>query len=641
MKPQTSKELLHFLAHQALNIRIDSLRMTTQAGSGHPTSCLSAADIAATLFFHTLRYDYTKPSYANNDRFILSKGHAIPVVYAALHQLGVISEQQMLSFRSIDSELEGHPTPRCVYNQAATGSLGQGLSIGLGMALNARYEKLSYRTYVMLGDGEMAEGSVWEAAELAAYEKVDNLIAIADCNTLGQSGASLHPAHAERFAKKFEAFGWHAIVIDGHDLEEIIAALTTAQSTTGKPTAIIAKTFKGYGLESIENKGGYHGKPFTKEELPEQIKALTTRFSVAANFKPTGQFTPLQPVALATALRSHEHSEGVVGSAPAMSLILTKDPHAALFARDKKISTRKAFGYALETLGNNTAVFALDADVKNSTYTEFFGAAHPDRFVECFIAEQNMVGVATGLALRGKIPFAATFACFFTRAYDQIRMAGIGRVALRLCGSHTGVSIGQDGPSQMGLEDLAMMRAIPQSIVLWPSDGVSTYKLVEQMAQYNDGVSYMKTTRADTPMLYDASEEFPIGGCKVLKSSAQDQACIVAAGITLHEALKAYELLKKQNITVAVIDLYSIKPLDRDTLIRVGTNAGKTIITVEDHYAEGGLGEAVASALCNSGIMVHSRAVTQLPRSGSPEALMKLEGIDAESIVEVVKNSIK
>jgi transketolase len=629
MKPQTSKETLHFLARQALNIRIDSLRMTTQAGSGHPTSCLSVADIVATLFFHTLRYDYKKPSYANNDRFILSKGHAIPVVYAALYQLGVISEQQMLSYRSIDSEFEGHPTPRCAYSEAATGSLGQGLSIGLGMALNARYEKLSYRTYVMLGDGEMAEGSVWEAAELAAYEKVDNLIAIADCNTLGQSGASLHPAHAERFAKKFEAFGWHAIVIDGHDLEEISAALTTAQATAGKPTAIIAKTFKGYGLESIENKSGYHGKPFTKEELPEQIKALTTRFSVAANFTPTEIFTPLGPDPI---------KQQVSVQVPALAL--NKDPHAALFARDKKISTRKAFGYALETLGNNPAVFVLDADVKNSTYTEFFGAAHPDRFVECFIAEQNMVGVATGLALRGKIPFAATFACFFTRAYDQIRMAGIGRVALRLCGSHTGVSIGQDGPSQMGLEDLAMMRAIPESVVLWPSDGVSTYKLVEQMAEYNNGVSYMKTTRADTPMLYDASEEFPIGGCKVLKSSAQDRACIVAAGITLHEALKAYDILKKQNITVAVIDLYSIKPLDRDTLIKVGTAAGKTIITVEDHYAEGGVGEAVASALCNSGVTVHSRAVTKLPRSGSPEALMKSEGIDAESIVEAVKKSL-
>jgi transketolase len=630
VKHQISQDTLDFLAYQALQLRINSLRMTTQAGSGHPTSCLSAADIIATLFFHALRYDYQNPVYANNDRFILSKGHAIPVVYAALRQLGVISEQQMLNYRTIDSELEGHPTPRFAYNEASTGSLGQGLSIGLGMALNTRYEKLSYRTYVMLGDGEMAEGSVWEAAELAAHEKIDNLVAIADCNTLGQSGASLHPAHTERFAKKFEAFGWNALVIDGHDLEQINAALAQAQATTGKPTAIIAKTFKGYGLTTIENKSGYHGKPFTHEELPAQIQALTARFEAAAQYQPQQNFIAPQPEKIKS-----------VTTALQLSCDIAKDQHAPLFAFDKKISTRKAFGYALETLGNNTAVFALDADVKNSTYTDFFGNAHPDRFIECFIAEQNMVGVATGLALRGKIPFAATFACFFTRAYDQIRMAGIGRVALRLCGSHSGVSIGQDGPSQMGLEDVAMMRAIPQSIVLWPSDGVSTYKLVEQMALYHDGISYMKTTRSDTPMLYDATEAFPIGGCKVLRSSSNDKACIVAAGITLHEALKAYELLKKQNINVAVIDLYSIKPLDHQTLIKVGTAAGKTIITVEDHYAEGGMGEAVTCALANSGISVHSRAVTKLPRSGSPEELMRFEEIDAESIVEVVMKTIK
>ncbi len=630
MTHQISHSTLSFLSHQALNLRINSLRMTTQSGSGHPTSCLSAADMIAALFFNTLRYDYQNPAYANNDRFILSKGHAIPVVYAALHQLGVISEQDMLNFRSIDSVLEGHPTPRFAYNEAATGSLGQGLSIGLGMALNARYEKLSYRTYVMLGDGEMAEGSVWEAAELAAHDKVDNLVALADCNTLGQSGASLHPAHAERFAKKFEAFGWHTIVIDGHDLEQINAALEQAHTTTGKPTAIIAKTFKGFGLTAIENKSGYHGKPFTHQELPEQIASLKQRFSDAASYTPAEKFTPPAPEALTHAITT---------TAP--TLDIAHDAHADLFARDKKISTRKAFGYALESLGKNASVFAIDADVKNSTYTDFFGNKYPERFVECFIAEQNMVGVATGLALRGKVPFASTFACFFTRAYDQIRMAGIGRVALRLCGSHSGVSIGQDGPSQMGLEDVAMMRAIPQSIVLWPSDGVSTYKLVEQMALYHEGVSYMKTTRADTPMLYDASEKFPFGGCKVLRSSAHDVAAIVTAGITVHEALTAYEMLKQHGINIAVIDLYSIKPLDRATLLNIGTAANKTIITVEDHYAQGGLGEAVVSELRNTGITIHSRAVSKMPRSGEPEALMKFEGIDAASIVALVQSVTK
>lgn len=625
-----SRNTLSFISHQALNLRINSLRMTTQSGSGHPTSCLSAADMIAALFFNTLRYDYQNPAYANNDRFILSKGHAIPVVYAALHQLGVISEQDMLNFRSIDSVLEGHPTPRFAYNEAATGSLGQGLSIGLGMALNARSQKLSYRTYVMMGDGEMAEGSVWEAAELAAHEKISNLIAIADCNTLGQSGASLHPAHAERFAKKFEAFGWHSIIIDGHDLEQILNALEQAHTITDKPTVIIAKTFKGFGLTTIENKGGYHGKPFTHQELPQQIESLKQRFSDAAQYTPTEKFVSPAPESLTQAQPS---------TAPTLNI--TNDTHAALFARDKKISTRKAFGYALETLGKNTSVWALDADVKNSTYTEFFGTKYPDRFVECFIAEQNMVGIATGLALRGNVPFASTFACFFTRAYDQIRMAAIGRVALRLCGSHSGVSIGQDGPSQMGLEDVAMMRAIPQSIVLWPSDGISTYKLVEHMAQYNDGISYMKSTRADTPMLYDASETFPLGGCKVLRSSAHDVAAIVTAGITVHEALRAYETLKQQNINVAVVDLYSIKPLDRATLLKVGTAANKTIITVEDHYAQGGLGEAVVSELRNTEIAIHSRAVSKMPRSGEPEALMAFEGIDAASIVALVQRVTK
>jgi transketolase len=620
---QISQDTLSFLSYQALNLRINSLRMTTQSGSGHPTSCLSAADMIAVLFFKTLRYDYQNPSYANNDRFILSKGHAIPVVYAALHQLGIISEQDLLNFRSIDSVLEGHPTPRFAYNEAATGSLGQGLSIGLGMALNARCEKLSYRTYVMLGDGEMAEGSVWEAAELAAYEKIDNLVVLADCNTLGQSGASLHPAHAERFAKKFEAFGWNAIVIDGHDLEQINAALEQAATITGKPTAIIARTFKGYGLNTVENKSGYHGKPFTHEELPAQIEALQQRFSAAAHYTPIEKFNAPAPEKIAVPDRKQSSLNVVTQRISG------------------KISTRKAFGYALESLGNNTAVWALDADVKNSTYTEFFGAKYPERFVECFIAEQNMVGIATGLALRGKIPFASTFACFFTRAYDQIRMAAIGQAAVRLCGSHSGVSIGQDGPSQMGLEDVAMMRAIPHSVVLWPSDGISTCKLVEQMAHYNNGVSYMKTTRADTAVLYDASETFPLGGCKVLRSSAHDIAAIVTVGITVHEALKAYETLKQQNINVAVIDLYSIKPLDRATLLKIGTSANKTIITIEDHYAQGGLGEAVVSELRNTGITIHSRAVSKMPRSGSPEDLMKFEGIDAASIVALVQSVTK
>jgi transketolase len=623
-------DLIQFLTHQALNLRIDSLRMTSYAGSGHPTSCFSAADIIAALFFHELRYDYKNPSNPNNDRFILSKGHAIPVVYAALHQLGIISEKQLENFRSINSELEGHPTPRFAYNEAATGSLGQGLSIGLGMALHARHYKLPFRTYVMMGDGEIAEGSIWEAAELAAHYHVDNLVGIVDCNRLGQSGESLHAHHVDRLAKKFEAFGWETFIIDGHNTEEILETLKQIHHVKGKPSVIIAKTIKGYGLESIEDKGGYHGKPFKKEELAELEQRLTKRFADAASYKPSGTFTPQQP-----------ENKTLTSSCTAskIAIDITKDPQAAAFCSDKKISTRKAFGYALASLGKACdRTFALDADVKNSTYTEFFEQTTPDRFIQCFIAEQNMVGVATGLASRGDIPFASTFGCFFTRAYDQIRMAGIGRIPLRLCGSHSGVSIGQDGPSQMGLEDISMIRAIPESVVLYPSDGVSTYKLVEQMARYSQGITYMRSTRADTPILYDKNESFPIGGCKILKSSDKDKACIVAAGITLHEALKAHEILKQKNINVSVIDLYSIKPLDEKTLLTVAQTSNNTIITVEDHYPQGGMGEAVMSALCNSNIKIHSMAVRQIARSGSPEDLMKMMGIDADSIVNKIQS---
>ncbi len=625
MKQTTSEASIALLAHKALEIRIDSLRATTQAGSGHPTSCLSAADIVATLFFHVLRYDYANPKFPNNDRFILSKGHAVPVLYAALHQRGVITEQQLLSYRDINSEFEGHPTPRLGYNEAATGSLGQGLGVGLGMALNARYEGLSYRTYVLIGDAESAEGSVWEAAELAAHYKVDNLVGIIDCNRFGQSDESLDNHHIERYVQKFEAFGWKTIVIDGHNTAEIVLAFDAAAKVKNQPCMIVAKTFKGYGLKDIENKNGFHGKPFKADELPALIEQLRARFNVQAHESSVPKNMPAAMTPKSSC------------SETALRLDISKDAHAADFAKGKKISTRKAFGHALATLGTQCdTVFALDGDVKNSTFTEFFEKQSPDRFIQCFIAEQNMVSVASGLALRGKIPFASTFACFFSRAYDQIRMAGIGRVPLRLCGSHSGVSIGQDGPSQMGLEDVSMMRATPESVVLWPSDGVSAYKLVEQMAGYNDGVSYMKSTRSDTPVLYDSNEIFTIGGSKVLRSSVNDKACIVAAGITVHEALAAYDKLMAQGVKVAVIDLYSIKPLDTQTLLKVAATSNKTIITVEDHYPQGGLGEAVASALRNSGVTIKSLAVTKLPRSGSPEALMAYEEIDAASIIKAV-----
>lgn len=617
-----------FLAHTALQLRIDSVRATTQAESGHPTSCLSAADMIAVIFFHVLRYDLSNPKNKHNDRFIMSKGHAIPVVYAAWKQLGVINDKELMTLRAFDSGLEGHPTSRFAYNEAATGSLGQGLSIGVGMALNAKLEKLNYRTFVMMGDAEVAEGSVWEAAELAAYYRLHNLTGFIDCNRLGQSGESLHNHDLQRYADKFSAFGWHTIVIDGHDLDQIANACATAQTILEKPTMIVAKTYKGFGLAEAENKPNFHGKPFKANELEQVLQGLNDRFSQAAGYQVTRPFVMSEPTGKGGSDYHHVSSD---------PLAITKDPHSALFLQDKEISTRKAFGYALAALGrSNKDVIVLDGDVKNSTFTDIFEKEFPERFIQCFVAEQNMVGVATGLQARGRIPFSATFGAFLTRAHDQIRMAAIGRNSLRLCGSHCGVSIGQDGPSQMALEDIAMMRAIPGSIVLYPSDGVSTYKLVEQMALYNDGISYLRTTRADVPILYGKQEPFPLGECKVLRRTGNDKVCIIAAGITLFEALKAQEVLWSRDISVSVVDLYCIKPLPVEQLVDLARDANHKVITVEDHYVQGGLGEAVAGVLVNAGITVQMMGVSGLSRSGMPEELLHCAGIDAQAIIRAV-----
>jgi len=619
MQPHNDKALLSFLEQKALGIRIDAIRATTAAASGHPTTCLSIADVMAALICHVLRYDYQQPKNIFNDRFILSKGHAVPVFYAALHQIGVISEQDLLSLRQFDSVFEGHPTPRFVHNEAATGSLGQGLSIGLGMAINAQRNKLGYKTYVVLGDGECAEGSVWEAAELAGRDSVPGLIAIVDANRLAQAGTALDAHDVDRQRAKWEAFGWKAMVIDGNDMAAILDALAMAKDYAQGPVAIIAKTFKGFGVNEIQDKPGWHGKPLKELEAAAAIDQLNQRFAVARAW--TGQpYAPSKPAGV---------------SVPAALLVPGVDDVACKQAlpHGKVVATRKAFGLALAQLAKDClAVWAVDADVKNSTFTDLAQAAAPERFVQCYIAEQNMVGVMTGLTQRGNIAFGATFAAFISRCYDQIRMAGIGLVPLRLCGSHSGVSIGQDGASQMGLEDMAMLRAVPESVVLYPSDGVSTYKLVYAMAGYDRGVSYLKTTRADTPLLYAHEEQFPIGGSKVLRSSATDKLCIVAAGITVHEALKAADTLKAQGITVAVIDAYSVKPLDAQTIINVAQAAGGIVLTVEDHYVQGGLGDAVAAACSSAGLRVHMLAVTQVMRSGSPEELLAYAGIDAAGI---------
>jgi len=627
-------EVIKELRARALQLRIDSIRATTASRSGHPTTCLSSADLVAALFFHTMHFKLDDPYHSDNDRFILSKGHGIPVVYAAYKQLGVINDAELLAFRTFESLLEGHPTPRFVYNEAATGSLGQGLAIGAGMALDAQREKRSYTTYVMCGDGELAEGSVWEAAAFATFYKLTNLVVILDSNRLGQSGPSLHGHDVEQFARKFEAFGWETVVIDGHDMEAITRLLDRATKEGGypdKPLAIVAKTYKGYGVPSLQDKGGQHGKPVPADELPAVITSLHKRFADDSAYLKEHTLIADKSVDLAVVTkRAHR-------TFPVLTNDLKADPSYALFEKGKVLATRKAFGYALAALGRASKdVVALDADVKNSTFTNFFEKEFPDRFTQCFIAEQTMVGVATGLHARGKIPFAATFGAFFSRAHDQVRMAGIGRNALRLCGSHAGVSIGQDGPSQMALEDLAIMRSIPNSVVLYPSDAVSAYKLVTSMANYHEGISYLRTTRAATDILYNHDEEFAIGGCKVLRQSERDVACIIGAGITLHAALKAYELLKEQEIFVSVIDAYSVKPLDGKTIRSVAQASGKRVITVEDHYSQGGLGEAVTHELAADPIQVKILAVTGLSRSGTPDELCAHAGIDADSIVRAV-----
>jgi len=615
-----NKERL-FLEHKAYKMRANSLLMTSAASSGHPTSCLSAADLVAALFFHAMRFDPKNLNNPNNDRFILSKGHAAPLLYTVWHELGLVSEKELFTYRKIDSNLEGHPTLRFPFAEAATGALGIGLSIGAGMALAGRLDDFDFKTYVLLGDGECAAGCIWEAAELAHFYKLNNLIGILDCNRLGQSDETVHGHHTHRYEEKFAAFGWKTFVIDGHNMQQITDTLDKARKIENIPVMIIAKTFKGHGVKKAEDKLGFHGKAF-KKEVNELVAELEKSFPEAAAFEPKSfEWAPKIP----------ELKSGAPGNGLGLG-----DP---TFEFGQMIPTRKVYGLALRQAGGaSKEVVVLDGDVKNSTFAEIFAEKYPKRFVQSFIAEQNMIGMATGLDRRGKIPFASTFGAFMTRAHDQIRMAAIGQARLRLVGSHAGVSIGKDGPSQMGLEDIAMMRALPDSIVLYPSDAVSTWKLVEQMGNYTKGISYLRTTRMETPVLYENTQTFEIGGCNVIEQGENDKACIVAAGVTLHEAFKAYQRLLQKGIEVAVIDLYSIKPLDVKTLLEVGKKSGNTVITVEDHYIQGGLGQAVAAALVNTGIKIKNLAVTKLPRSGTTQELLAWAGIDADAIVRAVQN---
>jgi transketolase len=614
--------LIPALKNIATRLRIDSIRATSEAGSGHPTSCCSMADIMAALFFAEMRFDPKDPHNPDSDRFVLSKGHAAPILYAAWAEAGAFDRAELLKLRRIDSDLEGHPTPRLPFVDVATGSLGQGICAAIGTALNARRIKSAYRTYVLLGDGESAEGSVWEAANAGAMDALDTLCGITDVNALGQSRPTMWQHDMSQFERRWTAFGWRAIVIDGHDMSAILDALEEARTTKGRPTMILARTIKGKGVSFAEGKDGWHGKAFKKgEEMDRAIAELEK------------QFVPVPESGPAANLAAHipKPASGPRG------VTTPKPMPPPAYKLGELVATREAYGEALAKLGEADArIVALDADVKNSTFSDKFEKILPDRFYENFIAEQVMVGAAMGLAARGAIPFPSTFACFLTRAADFIRMAAISNVNIKLAGSHAGVSIGEDGPSQMALEDLAMCRAQPNYTVLYPCDGVSTERLMALMA-YHPGPAYMRTSRPKTPVIYSNDETFTIGGLKVLRQSAGDVATVIGAGVTVFEALKAYDQLKAAGTAIRVIDLYSVAPVDRDGLVKAGRATGGRLVTVEDHYATGGLGDAVAEAVAGAGLTVHRLAVREIPRSGKPEELVERFGISAKHIVEEVR----
>jgi transketolase len=594
----------------ATRLRIHSLRMTTAAGSGHPTTCLSAADLAACLFFSEMRWNVADPADPANDEFVLSKGHAAPLLWAAYAEAGVIPLDSLLDLRKITSDLEGHPTPRMKWVKAATGSLGQGLSVGVGMALGQRLDKSPARTFVLMGDGECAEGQVWEAAAAASYWKLRNLVAVVDVNRLGQSEPTMHQHDLAALKRKFAAFGWDAGVVDGHKIDRILAALKQA-GKGAKPTVLLARTLKGKGVSFIEDRNGWHGKPLKADELAKALEEIGCLPDVDSR-------------------RLVRRPKPFLKKKAAVAFDFPRTEYK------EKTATRLAYGNALLSLGKvNPAVVAIDGDVKNSTYADKFFEAFPGRAFQSFIAEQNMVGMGIGLAAKGYIPFMATFAAFLTRAHDQVRMAAYSYSNIKLCGSHVGVSIGEDGPSQMGLEDLAMFRSIPGCVVLYPSDAVSSEACVAAVAAHK-GLAYIRTSRPATPVLYPAGEAFAIGGSKVLRKGESEAVTVIAAGITVHEALKAADTLKREAVGIRVIDAYSVQPLDRATILREVAETGGRAVVVEDHYAGGGLGDAVAQALAGRAVLTHL-CVRELPRSGKPDELLERFGISASHIVRAVK----
>ncbi|MFJ9043649.1 transketolase [Streptomyces sp. NPDC102347] len=596
------------LAELGQQLRVDSVRAAAAAGSGHPTSSMSAADLMAVLFANHLRYDFERPDHPANDRFVLSKGHASPLMYATYKAAGAIDDEELLTFRKDGSRLEGHPTPRKLpWVETATGSLGQGVPVGVGIALaGKRLDHTDYRVWVLCGDSELAEGSVWEAAEQAAYENLDNLTAIVDVNRLGQRGPTRHGHDLDAYARRFQAFGWHTVEVDGHDVDAVDRAYGEALSTRGQPTAIIARTLKGKGVKSVQDREGLHGKP-----LPEAEDAIAELGGPRD-------------------LRITVHPPATDGHAPARR---TATPELPRWDKGEEVATRNAFGEALAALGTARGdVVALDGEVGDSTRLEFFAKEHPERYVECYIAEQQMVAASVGVATRGWTPYASTFAAFLTRAHDFVRMAAVSGSGLNLVGSHAGVAIGQDGPSQMGLEDLAMMRAVHGSTVLYPCDANQTARLVAAMADL-DGIRYLRTSRGESPVLYGPDEEFAVGGSKVLRSSDDDRLTLVAAGVTVPEALAAADALAGEGIAVRVVDLYSVKPVDRETLRTAAEETG-CLVTVEDHHPEGGLGDAVAEAFGDGRPVPRlvRLGVRNVPGSASPEQQLHIAGIDAESI---------
>lgn len=611
------KDRLAKLSEIAKLIRYYILISTTNAGSGHPTSALSATDLMTALFFGGIfRYDVSDPDHPNNDRIIFSKGHASPLYYSLWAAAGQLSEDDMLTYRKFGSPLEGHPTPAFRYVDAATGSLGQGLAIGVGMALNAKYlDKLPYRTYVLLGDSEMSEGSQWESIQIAAEYGLGNLVGIVDVNRLGQRGETMYGHELKAYERRVQAFGWNTVTLDGHSFSEIMPAYQKALETIGRPTMIIARTVKGKGVSFVEDKNGFHGKALSEDDLRKALEELgEVDKSIRAEIAPPKDERPRKTEARAAA--NIEYMKG------------------------DSVPTRNAYGNALKRIYPAFPnMVGLDGEVSNSTRADIFNEGYPDRFFEMYIAEQNMAGAALGLACRGKIPFVSSFAAFLSRAYDQIRMSQYTDANIKFVGSHAGVSIGEDGPSQMGLEDLAFFRTILNGVVLYPCDAVSTEHLVEEAARHK-GIVYIRTTRGATPVIYENDEKFPIGGSKVLRKSEDDAVTVVAAGITVHEALEAYEELRKDGLSIRVIDLYSVKPVDAETLRQASAETGN-LITVEDHFAEGGLGDAVRAALQAEGVPVHSLAVHKKPKSGNTQELLDFEDIGRSAIVKKIKEVVR